>query len=403
MKLMSKFMDEPKEKGTPVSVTVEQSASPITKAKSVFDQPAVSGTDGGRPASPVKFGPRPPPEPLKNALQAPIDFKPSAASSRPLPSVPSPGPGSPTPNPSPMRSPTKAHMEISAFLSEFFGPERSRRDFKVDTAEILGRRPPTPQRVKTLKSQRFQFSGDGKKQPVPAHYERVLFEREMYLCSHTFTNEAGKKVTEVYFWVGDEVPEATVEDANVFLQREARAMGGKLIKLRQGKETAEFLQAFGGIAIIRRGSSNKYDSLAPNMLCGRRYAGQFTFDEVNLSPSCLCSGFPFLITQQGKCYLWKGRGSTVDELSCARLVGMDLALTGELIEIEDGAEPADFWNIFDGGHKSHSADHWRLKPSYDKYCGRLFCSDSAAREQVSRGHFRTRRTSSSERMLTCHF
>jgi hypothetical protein len=233
-------------------------------------------------------------------------------------------------------------------------------------------------------SQLFQVSGDGKKQPVTAHYERVLFESEMYLCPHTFINAAGKKVNEVYFWAGDEVPQSTAEDAHVFVQREAKQFGGKLIKLTQGKETPEFIQALGGIILVRRGSSNRYDSLAPNMLCGRRYLGQIAFDEVDYSPHSLCSGFPYLITQQGKCYLWKGKGSDVDELSCARLVGMDLALMGELVEVEDGKEPADFWDIFDGpGMRFGSADHWRLKPNYDRYCGRLFRSDAANPKQVS--------------------
>jgi hypothetical protein len=118
------------------------------------------------------------------------------------------------------------------------------------------------------------------------------------------------------------------------------------------------------------------------MLCGRRYLGQVCFDEVDFSPSSLCSGFPYLITQRGQCYLWKGKGSDVEELSCARLVGMDLAPMGELLEVEDGNEPVGFWDIFDSGEKPHSADHWRLKPNYDKYCIRLFCSDSADRKQV---------------------
>ena len=267
-------------------------------------------------------------------------------------------------------------------LNDFFGDERPNRKYTVDAAELLMNRPQPGPRIQTQKAQLFQVSADGKKLPVPGHYERVLFEREMYLCPHSFTNGAGKKVSEVYFWAGDEVPDSTVEDAHIFVNREARAMGGKLIKLRQGKETPEFIQALGGIVIVRRGSSNKYDSLAPNMLCGRRFLGQIVFDEVDFAPSSLCSGFPYLITQQGKCYLWKGKGSSVDELSCARLIGMDLALMGELLEVDDGNETATFWNIFDGGAKPGSADHWRLKPNYDKYCGRLFCSDAADRKQV---------------------
>jgi len=271
-------------------------------------------------------------------------------------------------------------------LRDFFGPDRQRRQYTADAADLLTRRPSTGPKIQTSRMQHFQIFSDGHKVPVPAHYERILFEREMYICFHTFTIASnGKKGLEVYLWIGDEVPQSSSDEAQFFAQREARQFGGKLVKLVQGKETAEFVQALGGIVIVRRGSSNKYDSLAPNMLCGRRYLGRqgVAFDEVDFSPSSLCSGFPYLITQQGKCYLWKGKGSDVDELGCARLVGMDLALMGELVEVQEGTETVDFWNIFDGinggaavnAARLPSADHWRLKPNYDRYSGRLFVSN----------------------------
>ena len=209
--------------------------------------------------------------------------------------------------------------------------------------------------------------------------------RDLYLCNHTFENAAGKKVTESYFWQGDDVPSSVVDDIVIFAQREARSAGGKLIKIRQGKETPEFFHALGGIIIIRRGSSNKYDSLAPHILCARKHFGQIAFDEVDFSPASLCSGFPYLIsTQSGKAYLWKGKGSGIDELSCARLIGMDFGLTGEIEEVEDGSEPSSFLQIFGNGVTiPKSADHWRMKPNYNKYCGRLFVADSSAKSQVS--------------------
>ncbi|KAK1779265.1 hypothetical protein QBC45DRAFT_326581 [Copromyces sp. CBS 386.78] len=280
------------------------------------------------------------------------------------------------------RSASKYGSDAQALLSDFFGTERPRRRYMADAADVIMRRPNPGFRIQTQRAQLYQFAADGKKLPVPAHRERILFEREMYLCTHTFTNESGKKVSEVYFWVGDEVPEAAMDDALLFAAREARAFGGKLVKMMQGKETSEFMQALGGIVIIRRGSSNKFDSLAQTMFCGRRFLGQVAFDEVDFAPSSLCSGFPYLITQQGKCHLWKGKGSDVDELGCARLVGMDLSLMGELEEIEEGSEPESFWkDIFGGegpGVRPMSADHWRLKPNYEKYCGRLFCSNANA-------------------------
>lgn len=344
----------------------------VKNAKSLFGGEAAKSMQPAR-SKPVLASPSP-------AVETQRPRTPPKLSSRALPAPPEPTVASP-----PMSPMTKYNREVSAMLTSFFGTERPKRSYNVDAAEILTRRPTSGARVKTHQAQLFQVSGDGKKQPVPGHNERVLFEREMYLCPHTFTNEAGKKVVEVYFWAGDEVPESAVEDAQVFLQREARSFGGKLVKLSQGKEVPEFIQALGGIVIVRRGSSNKYDSLAPNMLCGRRYHGQIAFDEVDFSPSSLCSGFPYLITQQGKCFLWKGKGSDVDELSCARLIGMDLALMGELEEVEEGNEPEDFWRIFGGGgSRLGSADHWRLKPNYDKYCGRLFKSDAADRKQVSK-------------------
>ncbi|KAK2020996.1 gelsolin [Colletotrichum zoysiae] len=313
------------------------------------------------------------------ASPVPRTNTPSGGSARPLPSPPKPT--SPTTSVSPVRSLSKSSAEVSTLLDDFFGTQRPQREYRLDTAQVLMNKP----RVREIQSQGaklFQITGDGKKIPVPAHNERILFEGEMYICANVFTNEAGRKETEVCFWIGDEVSEATVEDAALFVSREARSLGGKVIKMRQGRETPEFIMALGGMIIVRRGTNAKYDSLAPSMLCGRRMLGQVVFDEVDFSSTSLCSGFPFLITQSGKCYLWKGRGSDVDELSCARLIGMDLSLMGELLEIDDGSEPDTFWAIFNDGTKPHSADHWRLKSNYDKYCQRLFRSDASAAQQV---------------------
>lgn len=329
--------------------------------------------------------PPPPSKPSFDRDSLPSMSKPSTPKplgARPLPSTPARAAKSP-PIDSPAQSPRKTSSELSTLLTDFFGTDRPKSDLKVDPAELLAARPGDGVKVKTLGTQMFQISGDGKKVPVLAGNERTLFEREMYVCIHEYENDMRRKQLAVYFWVGDEVPESTAEDAQLFAQREARALGVKLTKLAQGKETSEFLQALGGTVVTRRGSSNKYDSLAPNMLCGRRHLNQVVFDEVDYAPANLCAGFPYLIATAGKCYLWKGKGSNVDELSCARLIGMEISLTGELIEHEEGSEPDAFWELFESKAKPHSADHWRLKPNFDKYASRLFCSDADSRQQVN--------------------
>lgn len=353
----------------PAQSSPRSSGNALFGARPLPTTPKKSSQEGSRPTS--RQLPQEPP-------------KPSPPQAKPSPPQPEPKLSSPMASP-PLRSPTQPE---SSGLEEFFGTDRPKRNYHADAAEILMRRPPlVGPSIHTITAQLFQFAPDGKKVRVPSHQERTLFEREMYLCFHVFNNEAGKKTTEVYFWAGDEVSPAEVEDASIFVSKEAKAVGGKVVKLQQSKETPEFLQALGGIVVTQRGSGNKYDSLAPHMLCGRRHLGHVVFDEVDFSPSSLCSGFPYLVTQAGRCYLWKGKGSGVDELSCARLIGMDFALSGEMTEIEDGQEPDEFWGLFNngggGGSKSASADHWRLKPNYEKYCSRLFYSDAASKEQVS--------------------
>lgn len=328
--------------------------SPPIKPKPTFERPLPEPAAVGGQVAP-------------RALPSPL-----SASTKPSRPIESPAP-----------SPTKISAEVSSLLKDFFGPDQSRQAYKVDPAELLMSRQQADAKIKNSRVQMYHLTGDGKKIPVPAHFERVLFDQEMYVCAHEYTSRVGKQIFEVYFWIGDDVPQSTAEDAQLFASREARSLGGKLLKLKQGKETSEFVQALGGVIIIRRGSSSRHDTLAPSMLCGRRYLGEVVFDEVDFASSSLCAGFPYLISQGGNCYLWKGKGCDVDEHSCAKLVGMEMALTGELKEVADGSEPESFWRIFENGSKPHSADHWRLKPNYGKYGSRLFCSDADSRQQVS--------------------
>lgn len=389
--------------------TSEQPArvpSPIKLPTHEDEKAALVGA-GLRPSSPMKRNKSyedekgnlvgiglPPISPLKRNKSIDLGLRKKSTieqpSTRALPIPPAKTLTSPVMSPG-LRSPSMAYSpvpqasEASQLLADFFGDEpKPTPIYSVDTASILMARQDSIPTVRTLQSSLFYLFGDGKKQSVPTHQERVLFEREMYLCPHTFANATGRKVTEVYWWVGDEVPERVVSAAEIFAQREAKGFGGSFIKLRQGKETPEFYQALGGIIIVRRGSSNKYDSLAPHVLCARQQYGMLVFDEVDYSPSVLCSGFPYLISSpSGKTYLWKGRGSTAEEHGCAKLLGMEISMTGEIEEVDDGDEPSSFLRVFENCKEiPKSADHWKLKPAYNKYSARLFCATTSGKEQV---------------------
>jgi len=285
-------------------------------------------------------------------------------------------------------SPRPQTSEASKLLSEFFEqPLTPNVKVDVNAHAILSSGSQESDKIKTLRKQIWEITRDGKRLPVPSHQEHILFEDSMYLCTHVFGAANGARVTETYLWAGDGVASSAVQNAQLFSRKVAKEQNGKLIILRQGKEIATFFQALGGIVITRRGSSSRADSSALYMLCGRRHVGQIAFDEVPMTPQSLCSGFPYIISAKfGKLYLWKGKGSSADELGCARLIGMDLGLTGEIEEVDEGHEPQSFFDAFPTGSAKSipkSADHWRLKPSFENYRCRLFSIEHETRQKAS--------------------
>ncbi|ORY13435.1 hypothetical protein BCR34DRAFT_481075 [Clohesyomyces aquaticus] len=293
------------------------------------------------------------------------------------------------PSPVPTKSPSKSDEIFGDFFDE--APVTTDELPKeIDVSKILMTTPielGPSSKIRTLRKQIQEITGDGKLVSVPMQEEHVLYQDTMYLCTHSFGDPKGAKVTEVYLWSGNGVAEATLEDAQLFARNIAKQNHGKLIVLRQGKETPNFFEALGGIVITRRGSQP-----APKeyMLCGRRHLGHITFDEVDFALKSLCSGFAYIIaTENGNVFLWKGRGCSAEELSGARLMGMDLTPTGDLLEIDEGSEPPELFDVFpptdasastlkSKGKQSassaipRSADHWRYKPTIHNYRTRLF-------------------------------
>ena len=356
--------------------------------------------DGPRPSlshappSPVTPSPKSPPLPGK---------KPASIASRIVSTnLTSPAIIAPSPAITPPSTEVSQNQfpRASDLLANVFDEHpSSKSNISIDTQAVLGPRSSgdSSLKIKTLRKQIFEITDNGKSMPVPSHQEHILFEDCLYLCTHVFGTLAGTRSTEVYLWCGDGVPSSSTEDAQLFAKKAAKDNNGKLIVLKQGKETTNFFQALGGIVITRRGSSSRPESsfgtAATYLLCGRQHAGQIAFDEVDFSPRSLCKGFPYIVSaRSGSLYLWKGSGSGADELGCARLIGMDLGLTGEIEEIDEGQEPDSFWQCFPGGNRDASiaegasAGHWHLKPSCEKYTTRLYRIDvEAPRSKSSSG------------------
>ncbi|KAJ5091312.1 hypothetical protein NUU61_006182 [Penicillium alfredii] len=268
--------------------------------------------------------------------------------------------------------------EAREVIAGFFKTSPNPRDRMDIDPQLMLNSKADDTKMRTVKRHIWELTGDGKRQELPVNQEYILYEGSMYLCVHLFEAQGGNK-TDVYLWCGDDVSEAALEDAQLFARKVARENSCKLAVIRQGKEPRGFIQALGGIMITRRGSSSRSNSSALYMLCGRKHLGQMAFDEVDYSLRNLCSGFPFVISAPfGKLYLWKGKGSGPEETGAARLIGMDLGLTGEFEEVAEDEEPESFYEVFAGSREAAPhllSEYWKLKPKYDHFRTRLLRVD----------------------------
>ncbi|KAI5304615.1 hypothetical protein KEM55_009358, partial [Ascosphaera atra] len=283
------------------------------------------------------------------------------------------------PIPSPQTSPfPERQVACTLFTSFFDQPPRAEDKVFVDPV-LFFEATEGDAKVRTLSMQLWELQKGGTKKSLPVNQEHILFEECMYLCVHTFENANGAKSTEAVLWAGDEVAQSAFDDTQAFARKIAKEHNAKLEVVHQGREPATFVQTLGGILIVRRGSSRNALDSSPYMLCGRRHSGQIVFDEVDLSAKTLCSGYPFIIsTKKGTIYLWEGRGSTADELGCARLIAMDLGLTGEMQEVIEDQEPPEFWSAFPDADEIKGEvrpDYWKHKPGSEKFNTRLFRVD----------------------------
>ncbi|KAF2827860.1 hypothetical protein CC86DRAFT_201146 [Ophiobolus disseminans] len=359
----------------------EQTSSPKPKAADILQSKPMSPTES------KPLPPKPKPTGLGFSLSTLGGYLP-ARSRESSPQPPSKDyPASPPMSGGrPQSEPFKASPQPTrhdGMFAEFFDDApvtEGRLPDSIDTVHIL-QSPPLDLgpggKIRTLRKQIQEVTGDGRLSPISIHEEHILFQDSMYLCTHIFGDAKGARHTDIYLWAGNGVAEPTIEDVQLFAKNHAKQSQGRLVTVRQGQEPPNFFEALGGIVITRRGAKPASTEF---MLCGRRHLGHLAFDEVEFSLKSLCSAFPYLIsTSASKVYLWKGRGCSAEELSGSRLMGMDLAPTGDFNEIDEGSEPQDFINIFPpltvptkGPAIPRSADHWRYKVTSDKYRPRLY-------------------------------
>ncbi|KAK3705008.1 hypothetical protein LTR37_013525 [Vermiconidia calcicola] len=293
--------------------------------------------------------------------------------------------------------------EVSQRLSNTFGSvPNCTGPLSIDAHALVASSPHQQRVFRTIRKVVLAASRGGSLKQLPPQEEYTFFDECVYVCQHAYSVADGPKRTEIFRWTGDSSSEAAVEQAQNAAKKLAKEAGSAPIStLRQGFEPPGFLQALGGILVTRRGSREG----APKqyMLCGRKHLGQIVFDEMDFGVGSLCSGYAYLVSypitlQETKLYLWKGSACSAEEISAARLAAMDLSETGEMIEVDDGAELASFLKVFGLGTSKASipkpTELWQQKAvAPHEFACRLFAVQQAPVKQGGFTSFFTRRPS----------
>ena len=131
------------------------------------------------------------PTPFARSLPTPPMLSPKSPKSPPLPGKKPPSIANriPSNNLSPYVQLQKNGLptsEAARTISDFFGESaKSTTKLSIDTQAVIASCSSHngPEKIKTLRKQIFEVTGDGKLLPVPSHQEHILFEENLYICT----------------------------------------------------------------------------------------------------------------------------------------------------------------------------------------------------------------------------
>ena len=126
---------------------------------------------------------------------------------------------------------------------------------------------------------------------------------------------------------------------------------GSLVRIEEGSETRHFLSLLKGQFLVMNGkedSPRKETSLF--QLRGSFHTNMKTL-ECLVSASYLYSGDVFILKTPQKIFIWHGNKSNTNLKNTAPFVAKKITSQLEIISIEEGAEPEEFWEAIGGNNE----------------------------------------------------
>ncbi|CAL8301557.1 unnamed protein product [Lota lota] len=204
---------------------------------------------------------------------------------------------------------------------------------------------------------------------------------------------AGRERSACFFWQGRRSG-VSEKGTSALMTVELGSHRGAQVLVSQGKEPPCFLQLFQGGLVIHRGSREEATGHtgAWRLFCVR---GEVEMEASLVEVECCCASLRsraslvLLGAPRGQLYLWHGCKAqpgarqvatrAVKELNqrCARELGLTSGSKVKVEEVEEGAEPAEFWNAL-GQQDKKAYDCMLQDPGKYNYTPRLFWLDASS-------------------------
>ncbi|XP_077439812.1 scinderin like a [Vanacampus margaritifer] len=221
---------------------------------------------------------------------------------------------------------------------------------------------------------------------VDASAHGQFFGGDCYLLLYSY-NSGGRDKHIIYIWQGIRCTRDELGASAILAINLDDSMGGKATQVRvtQGQEPPHLLSLFGGKPLVVHlgGTSRKGGDSKPGAtrLFHIRQSSTMATRAVEVAPdaSSLNSNDAFVLKWPKGTFVWKGRGTTPEELAAAKhLIG--ILGGGTPTEVAETKEPESFWKVL-GGRKDYQTSLVLQKAKV--WQPRLFaCSNASGRIHV---------------------
>lgn len=196
---------------------------------------------------------------------------------------------------------------------------------------------------------------------VPVENHGFFFSGDSYVIKYEYKNKRGGHGFIIYYWQGLNSSQDEKAASALHAIRMDNELDGKAVQVRvvEGFEPRHLLKIFKGKLIVFSGGKasgfknlrdhDTYDVDGTRLF---RIRGTCVEDvratQMPEVAKSLASDDAYVLETPGVTYIWNGKGASEFERSMARSVSNTISPDHEHVEIDEGSEPAGFWEALGG-------------------------------------------------------